>query len=99
MSYTRLNPTASDQLLVRSIESDEYTIAAGSSATVSINPAYSGYTTIGPFGMFVSSGALVLTYSNFYLNTNDGRIYLTLQNRGTSSVTMKATIRVLYVKN
>lgn len=99
MSYQRLNPTASDQLLVRSIDSDEYTIAAGSYATVSVNPAYSGYTTIGPLGMNVSSGALVLTYSNFYLNTSDGRIYMTLQNRGTSSVTTKASIRVLYMKN
>lgn len=99
MSYTRLNPTAEDQLLVRSIDSDNYTIEAGSYASVSINPAYSGYTPIGPFGMNVSSGALVLTYSNFYLNPNDGRIYLTLQNRGTASVTTKATVRVLYVKD
>ena len=99
MSITRINPTASDQLIVERVYAESKSYAANTVTTVSFNVAKTGYRALGVVGHVTSVGAAYLSWATIMPASSAGTSYTaSIGNRSSNAITSVMSIYVLYVK-
>lgn len=95
MALTRLNPSVSDQLVVRQL-SKGYTVAGSTNTSpLDFDFALAGHRCLGLVGVSTGHGLVVQQQSLFYA---DGLLRLYFRNLSSGPITSTAVVNVLYAR-